>query len=82
MLRQLCLGNYLPTHIRENTDFPWQKPQQLLNAAANLEGWMIHTFCTFLLQTYWCSQCIIVVVDIQHSSHSLPGWNQDEGQVT
>ena len=37
-LRQLCLGNNLPTHIRENTGFPWQNPQQLLNAEANLEG--------------------------------------------
>ena len=47
LLRQLCLGNNLPRHIRENTDFPWQKPQQLLNAEGNLEGGMICTICTF-----------------------------------
>ena len=25
-------------HIRENTDFPWQKPQQLPSAEANFDG--------------------------------------------
>ena len=29
-----CLGNSLQTHIRENTDFPRQKPQQLPSAGA------------------------------------------------
>ena len=28
MLRQLSLGNNLPTHIREITDFLWKKPSQ------------------------------------------------------
>ena len=32
-----CLGNNLPTLIRENTDFPRQKPQQLASAEANFE---------------------------------------------
>ena len=41
LLRQFCLGNNLPTHIRENTDFPLQKPQQLLSAKANFEGCLI-----------------------------------------
>ena len=27
-------------HIRENTDFPLQKPQQLPSTKANFEGWM------------------------------------------
>ena len=39
MLRtQFCLSNNLPIHIRKNTDFPWQKPQQLQNVEANFEG--------------------------------------------
>ena len=38
LLRQFRLGNNFPTHIRQNTDFPWQKPRQLPNAKANLEG--------------------------------------------
>ena len=35
---QFYLGNSFPTHIRENTDFSWEKPQQLLSAEANFEG--------------------------------------------
>ena len=31
MLRQFYLGNNLPTHIRENTDFPWQLPSAQAN---------------------------------------------------
>ena len=38
MLRQFCLGNNLQTNIKENTDFPQQKPQQLPNAEVNFEG--------------------------------------------
>ena len=38
LLRQFCLDNDLPAHIRENIGFPWQKPQQLLSAEANPEG--------------------------------------------
>ena len=38
LLGQFCLGNNLPTHIRENTDFPWQKPWQLPSAQANFKG--------------------------------------------
>ena len=34
-LRKFCLGNNLPTHIKENTDFPWQSPWKLPNAQAN-----------------------------------------------
>ena len=36
-LRQFCLGNNLPTHIRENTNFHQQKPRQLPSAEANFE---------------------------------------------
>ena len=32
--KKKCLGNNLPTHIKENPDFPWQ----LLSAKANFEG--------------------------------------------
>ena len=35
LLRQFRLGNNLPMHIRENTDFPEQEPRQLL---VNFEG--------------------------------------------
>ena len=38
LLRQFCLGNKLLIHIKENTDFPWQKPWQLPNAEGNFEG--------------------------------------------
>ena len=38
MLRQFCLGNNLQANIKENTDFPQQKPQQLPNAEVNFEG--------------------------------------------
>ena len=38
LLRQFCLGNNLPAHIRENTDFLQQKPQQLLSVEANVKG--------------------------------------------
>ena len=32
------LGNNLPMHIRENTDFPRQRPRQLQSAEAHFEG--------------------------------------------
>ena len=38
LLRQFQLGSNLLTHIRENTDFPWQKPWQLPSAEANFKG--------------------------------------------
>ena len=38
VVKTTCLENNLPTHIRENTDFPQQKPWQFLIAEANLEG--------------------------------------------
>ena len=38
MLRQFRLSNNLSTHIRENTDFPQEKPQKLPSAEANFEG--------------------------------------------
>ena len=37
-LRQFCLGNNLPTHIRENADFLWEKPWKLPSTEANFEG--------------------------------------------
>ena len=42
MLRQFCFVNDLLKHIRENTDFPQQKSQQLLSAEANFEGCAIY----------------------------------------
>ena len=39
MLRKSCLSNNLPMNIKENTDFLLQKPQQLLSAEVNFEGW-------------------------------------------
>ena len=41
-LKQFCLSNNLPIHIRENTDFSWQKPQQLPSIKANFEGCNLH----------------------------------------
>ena len=38
VVKTVCFDNNLPTHIRENTDFPQQKPQQLPSAKANFEG--------------------------------------------
>ena len=38
LLRQFCLGNNLPLHIKKNIDFLRQKPQQLPNAKTNFEG--------------------------------------------
>ena len=35
LLRQFSLGNILPTHFKENTDFPLQNPWQLSNAEVN-----------------------------------------------
>ena len=37
VVKIICLNNNLSMHIRENTDFPGQKPQQLLNADANFK---------------------------------------------
>ena len=39
VVKIIRLGNNLPTHIREYTDFLWQKPQQLPSAKANFKGW-------------------------------------------
>ena len=38
MFRRFCFVNDLLKHIRENTDFPQQKSQQLQSAEANFEG--------------------------------------------
>ena len=38
LLRQSCFINDLLTHIKENKDFLWQKPWQLLSSEANFEG--------------------------------------------
>ena len=48
--KQFCSGYNLPTHIRENTDFSLQKPQQLLSAEANFEGClMVKDYMTLIL---------------------------------
>ena len=41
LLRQFSLHNNLSMHIRENTDFPLQKSQQLLSFKANFEGCLL-----------------------------------------
>ena len=38
LVKTICLCNNLPADIRGNTDFPWQKPQQLLSSEANFEA--------------------------------------------
>ena len=40
LLRQFQPSKNLPTQIRENTDFPQQKPLQLPSVKANFEGWL------------------------------------------
>ena len=37
LIRQLCLGNKLPMHVIEITNFSQQKPLQLRSATANFE---------------------------------------------
>ena len=39
ILRQFCLGNNLPTHIKENTDF--LRHSQLPSTEANFEGCLV-----------------------------------------
>ena len=36
-LKQFYVGYNLLTHVRENTDFPWQRPQQLPSAKAKFD---------------------------------------------
>ena len=38
LLSQFYLGNNLAAHIRENTDFLWEKPRKLPSFEANFEG--------------------------------------------
>ena len=38
VLKTTCIGNNLPTYVRENTDFPRENPWQLPSAVANFEG--------------------------------------------
>ena len=51
--KQFCLGNNLPTHIRENTDFSREKPQRLLSAEANFKDClMVKSHMTLILLLY------------------------------
>ena len=51
--KQFCLGNNLPTYIRENTDFCREKPQQLLSAEENFEDClMVKGYMTLILLLY------------------------------
>ena len=53
--KQFHLGNDLPlpTHIRENTAFSQQKPQQLLSGEENFEGClMVKESMTVILLLY------------------------------
>ena len=38
VVKTICLGNNLSKYIRENIDFPRQKPRQLPSAEANFGG--------------------------------------------
>ena len=49
LIRQFHLGNNLPMHNTENTDFPWQKPRQLPSAEA--KGWVNISLVNFLVET-------------------------------
>ena len=61
LLRQFCLGNNLPTHIKENTDFPRQKPWQLMNAEANFEC------CCYAGTALWFKLCNVFL----HLRHDI-----------
>ena len=37
-VKTICLSNNLPAHIRENTEFLWQKPWQFSSAEENFEA--------------------------------------------
>ena len=60
MLRkQIRIVNNLPllTHIRENTDFSRQKPQQLLSAEANFEDCLMgKDYMTLILLLYYITR--------------------------
>ena len=50
VVKTICLSNNLSMHIRENTDFPRQKPRQLPSTEANFEaydGYWQQAFCIF-----------------------------------
>ena len=55
LLRQFCLGNNLPTHIRENRDLTRQKPRQLPRPEANFEDCI---FSFFTISNCYC-QCFV-----------------------
>ena len=48
------LGNYLPTHIKENTYFFRQKSQQLLSAEANFEGCLLVKDYMTMIHLLYC----------------------------
>ena len=41
LLKQFHFRKNLLMQMRENTDLPWQKPQQLPSAEANFKGWRV-----------------------------------------
>ena len=66
LLGQICLGNNLPTHIKENTDSFRQKPRQLPSAAANFEGCSVNGEELFQI-----IMTIFYVYSLKHSSEAI-----------
>ena len=72
------LGSNLPTHIRVNTNFSRQKPQQLLSAEANFESCLMMKDCvTLILLLYcikresWLGMAILPFITKHHSCKTL-----------
>ena len=55
-VNECCGNNFAPAiicqHIRENTDFSLQKPEQLLSAEANFEGCLMVKYYMTLILLY------------------------------
>ena len=65
-------------HIRGDTDFSWQKSQQLLSAEANFEGClMVKDYMTLILLWYsmkkesWLGMAILLFITKHHSCKIL-----------
>ena len=59
LLRQFCLSNNLPTHIKENIDFFQQKSQQLLSDKANFEDCCSRNCKSFKFLEFIITKCTL-----------------------
>ena len=61
LLRQFCLGNNLPMHIKENTDFLREKLWELPVVKANFEGCGLGAWLGFGIQSCYKDPCDLPV---------------------